>query len=127
MIGFVMMALGSYRFAMSTGGFQTFKRNSAWRWPSQDRIGARPARQFLGPGDDKITIAGTIFPHFRGGLRQVDAMRAQAGLGRPLNLVDGTGEYFGLFCITGIEEGKEAFLSDGAPRKIDFSIDLEAY
>lgn len=127
MIGFVMLALGGYRFAVTSGGYERLRRKTAWRWPSQELIGVRAQRQFLGPGDDTVTIDGVIFPHFRGGLRQVPLMRAQAGRGVPLNLTDGLGEYWGQYVITSIEEGKEAFLSDGMARKIDFSIELEAY
>lgn len=127
MIGFVMLALGGYRFAVTSGGYERMKRKTAWRWPGQDLIGARPQKQFMGPGEDSITIEGTIFPHFRGGLRQVPMMRAEAGRGVPLNLTDGLGDYWGRYVITSIEEGKEAFLGDGAPRKIDFTIELEAY
>lgn len=122
-----MMALGAYRFAVTTGGYERLQRSTSWRWPTQERIGSAPAHQFMGPGTDKLTISGVIFPHFRGGLRQVDAMRAQAGRGQPLNMVDGTGVNWDRWVVMSIEEGKEAFMSDGAARKIDFSVELEKY
>lgn len=123
----VLLALGAYRFAVSNGAYQKFDRTSAWRWPSTDRIGVAPAPQYVGPGDDTITIDGVIFPHFRGGLRQIDQMRAQAGLGMPLPLVSGYGRYFGVYVIEKIKETQESLMSDGAPRKIEFQIELKAY
>ncbi|KRR21719.1 phage tail protein [Bradyrhizobium retamae] len=123
----VLLALGAYRFAVSNGAYQKFDRTSSWRWPSTERIGMAPAPQYVGPGDDTITIDGVIFPHFRGGLRQIDQMRAQAGLGMPLPLVSGYGRYLGVYVIEKIRETQDVLMSDGAPRKIEFQIELKAY
>lgn len=70
-----MMALGPYRFSLSTAAFQELEHTSAWRWPSIERIGQRPALQYVGPGEDTIRMRGTIYPHFRGGLGQLSEMR----------------------------------------------------
>jgi uncharacterized protein len=123
----VLLALGAYRFSVATGSYQKFDRTSEWRWPATERIGMAPAKQYVGPGEDSITIDGVIYPHYRGGLRQIDFMRAQAGLGQPLPLVTGFGKYLGNWCIEKIKESQDALMSDGAPRKIEFTIDLGAY
>lgn len=123
----VLLALGAYRFSINTGAYQKFDRTSEWRWPTTDRIGAAPAAQYVGPGNDTISLDGVIYPHYRGGLRQVDQMRAQAGLGKPLPLTTGFGRYLGMYVIEKIKESNETLMSDGAPRKIEFSIDLKAY
>jgi phage protein U len=127
MLSYVMMALGSYRFAVTNGGFDKISRNTAWRWPALERIGQAPALQYVGPGEDKVTINGVIFPHFRGGLGQVAAMRAQAGRGSPLALVTGYGEYWGDFVILSIHETRDVLMADSAPRKIEFEIELQRY
>lgn len=124
MQGFVMMALGAYRFAVTTAGMDKIERTRKWRWASLDVIGAPPVKQFTGPGEDEVSIEGVIFPHFAGGVRQVDAMSSQAGTGQPLNLVDGMGRYWGRFAITEAKETRSVLMSDGAPRKIDFTINL---
>lgn len=126
MISTTLLALGAYRFAAGVGLNDT-DRQTEWRWQFQDVIGAPPAGQFVGPGEDCMTIRGTIYPHYRGGLGQVDQMRAQAGLGVPLILVDGTGRYYGLWAITSIQEGKTFFMPDGAPRKIEFTLQIKKY
>lgn len=126
MIGTTLFALGAYRFAAGVGLADT-DRQTEWRWASQDVIGAAPALQYIGPGEDCMTLRGTIYPHFRGGLGQVDAMRAQAGLGVPMVLIDGTGRYYGEWVITSIQEGKSVLMSDGAPRKIEFTVQLKKY
>ncbi|MGJ4961342.1 MULTISPECIES: phage tail protein [unclassified Bradyrhizobium] len=123
----VMLALGAFRFSVSTAAYQKFERSSEWRWPATDRIGMAPAKQYVGPGEDTITVDGVIFPHYRGGLRQMDMMRAQAGLGQPLPLITGFGRYLGFYCIEKVKESMETFMSDGAPRKIEFTVELGAY
>ncbi len=122
-----MMGLGDFRFCLDTAAHQELERNSAWRWPSVERIGARPALQYVGPGEDKITMRGTIYPHFRGGLGQVSAMREQAAKGLPLLMIDGTGRVWGKYVITDIREGQSTFFSNGMPRKVDFDLSLSMY
>lgn len=124
---YVMMALGPYRFSLSTAAFQDLERTSAWRWPSVDRVGARPALQFVGPGEDRVSMRGTIYPHFRGGIDQVTRMREAAAMGTPHRLVDGTGRDWGKYVITEVRETQTVFFSNGTPRKIDFDISMSMY
>jgi len=123
----VMMALGTFRFGVNAAAYQSFKRSASFRWEKVDRAGRAPALQFLGPDAQEITLEGVIYPAFKGGLRQVEGMRAVAGLGQPLMLVDGLGWIWERWAITSVEEHKSVFLADGAPRKIEFSLSLRAY
>lgn len=124
---FVMMALGEFRFGLDTAAYQELSRSNSWRWPSVDRIGARPAVQFAGPGEETISMTGQVYPHFRGGLGQIAAMRAEADKGKPLLMVDGTGQVWGKYVITDIRETQKTFFSNGAPRCQDFDLSLQAY
>lgn len=126
-LSLVMMALGAFRFGISRANYQTFTRSASWRWEEQPRLGRRPALQYLGPGAEEITLEGVIYPHFKGGLRQVELMRLQASAGQPLILVDGMGWVWDRWVITGVEERKSLFMADGAPRKIEFTTTLKAY
>lgn len=118
------MALGPYRFSVATAAYQQLERSSSWRWAAVDRVGARPVQQYIGPGDDTITLDGTIYPYYSGGLGQVSEMRALAGGGESLLMVDGTGRVWGKFCITEVRETQTTFFAGGQPRKIDFTISL---
>lgn len=123
----IMMALGAFRFGVNTASYQSSRQVAAFRWAKLDRIGRAPAMQFLGPDAPQMTLEGVIYPHFRGGLRQVEAMRAVAGLGEPMMLVDGLGWVWQRWAITAVEERKDTFMADGAPRRIAFSLSLQAY
>lgn len=123
----VMMALGVFRFGVSGGAHQKLQQAAKYRWAKVDRIGREPALQFLGPDTQELTLEGVIYPHYSGGLRQVDLMRAQAGLGMPMMLVDGMGFVWKRWSIVAVNERKSFFMADGAPRKIEFTIQLKAY
>ena len=58
----MLMALGQFVFGLDTLAFDTLRRATAWRHPSNSRVGAMPARQSLGPGDDTITLSGVLAP-----------------------------------------------------------------
>lgn len=123
----MMLALGPYRFSLNTSAYQTLKRSSEYRWPSLERIGQEPLLQALGQGSDRIDLDGVIYPHFRGGLGQINAMRDSASRQEPLMLINGLGEVLGRFVIAQIEETQNTFLPDGVPRKIEFRLSLERY
>src|SRR5690606_33179058 len=95
----VMMALGDYRFSIDTAAYDQVTRSFEYRWQQQDRIGRKPAQQYLGEGAETVEFMGTVYPHFRGGLGQVEAMRAEAAKGEPLLLVDSNGIPWGTYAI----------------------------
>lgn len=127
LISTVMMALGGFRFGVGASTYQSFRRAASFRWEKVDRAGRKPAMQFLGPDAEEITLEGVIYPHFKGGLHQVDLMRLAAQQGEPLILVDGLGWVWERWVIASVDETKSVFLPDGAPRKIEFSLRLRSY
>lgn len=121
----MMMVLGTFVFSLSTLAYQQLQRSSSWRHASSDRVGARAARQFVGPGDDSIELSGLLAPELTGSTISLEILRFMADEGRPLPLVDGTGTVYGAFVIEGLQETKTLFFSDGAARRIEFQITLQ--
>lgn len=62
----VMLALGAYRFSLSTSAYQVLERSADWRWPQHDLIGKTPSRQYVGPGRQYMKLEGLILPHYKG-------------------------------------------------------------
>ncbi|WOD12776.1 phage tail protein [Pseudomonas sp. NyZ704] len=121
----MMMAMGLYIFSLSTAAYQQLQRQTSWRHPANSRIGAMPARQYLGKGDDTITLSGLIMPELTGERVSLDALRLMANTGKAWPLVEGTGRLYGLWIIESINETNTLFFADGAPRRIDFSLTLQ--
>ena len=122
-----LLALGDYRFAIDTAAYQTLKRRQSYRWQSQERLLRSPAQQFVGLGEDTISLSGTIYPHYHGGLGQLNNLRKQAEMGGPLLLVDGLGFVWGQWIIVNIEETQSYLQSSGQPLKQTFQLQLQHY
>ena len=122
-----MMRLGSYAFSLDSAAYARLERSTAYRWAAQERHGREAALQFLGPGEDTLSLPGTVYPHFRGGLGQVDDMRALAALGEPQLLVDGLGHIHGRWVVQSVAETREVLFADGMPRRIEFTLGLRYY
>lgn len=120
----IMMALGLYVFGLYTVPYQQLQRQMSWRHPSVSRVGKRPARQFIGPGDDTITLSGVLFPEITGGKVSLAALKSMADEGMAWPLIEGTGIFYGLFVIEELSETDSFFFADGSPRKIEFSLKL---
>lgn len=123
----IMMMLGSFQFCILTAAYQELNRHSEYKWPSQHRFGQRPSSQFVGIGEETITLAGIIYPEYRGGFQQVEQMRSMAGRGQPLLLVDGLGKLWGRWVIESIDEKQSLFAAFGAPRKQEFNLQLRRF
>lgn len=120
----MMMCLGQFVFSLSTLAYQGFQRQTQWRHPSNSRVGARPARQYAGPGDDNITLQGLLAPELTGSIDSLDKLREMADTGSAWPLVEGTGRVYGLYAIESMSEGRTLFFKDGAARRIEFTVNL---
>lgn len=120
----MMMILGLFPFGMKTTPYQQLQKQMSWRHPSTSRVGARPARQFVGPGDTTIALSGVLYPELTGGKISLMALEMMADTGKAWPLIEGTGLYYGLFVIEEMSQTDSVFFPDGAPRKIEFSMKL---
>ncbi|WP_430735371.1 phage tail protein [Halodesulfovibrio aestuarii] len=128
-----MMKLGEYVFSLDTAVYQSMSRTSKYNWAEQARIGRTPSLQYTGTGADTLSLPGIIFPTFKGKLRQLEAMRAEAEKGTPLLLIDLYGlnkvnrNVLGYWCITSVKEKTSDYLAGGIPQKIEFTLDLKYF
>lgn len=124
MQGSMLMAVGQFVFGLSTLAYEEIKRSNTWRHPSSSRVGARPARQFVGVGDDTITLSGWVAPELVGTHASVAELRAMADTGQAWALVSGTGEVFGQYVIESLNETGTLLAANGKPRRIAFDLQL---
>lgn len=121
----MMLALGMFIFSLPTLAYQELQRQTEWRHASNNRVGAAPARQFLGRGDDSITLPGILMPELAGSTLSLDALRLMANTGKAWPMVEGSGRIYGLWVIKSLSETKTIFFRDGTPRRIEFTLSLE--
>ena len=119
-----MMVYGMFVFGLRTLPYQSLQQQIGWRHPSTSRVGMRPARQFLGPDEEPVTLSGVLLPEFTGGQMSIDQLRAMGDQGGAWPLIDGTGTLYGLYVLEKIELTKTVFFADGVARRIEFTITL---
>ena len=121
----MMMALGMFVFSLETLAYQEFQRQTEWRHGSTSRIGTNPARQYMGRGDDSITLPGVLLPALAGTQLSLDTLRTMADTGKAWPLVEGTGKIYGTWIIESLSETRTLFFRDGQARRIEFTLTLK--
>lgn len=79
----------AYYFNLDTAAFDELRRQTAFCWAPRERLTRSIAQQAVGQGDDKITLKGAVFPGFKGGLGQLQALRSIGRGLQPLGLTTG--------------------------------------
>ncbi|WKL55998.1 phage tail protein [Asticcacaulis sp. ZE23SCel15] len=97
----------------------------SWRHAQTDRFMARPALQYVGPGEETITLSGALFGGVIGNYGAIEQVRELADTGDAYTMVSGTGEVLGEWIILSLEEKRSNFFVDGMHRKADFTIELK--
>lgn len=120
-----MLSLGLFIFGFDTIAYQELSRRTDWRHAANERLGARPAYQFLGPGLDTISLPGVLMPELTGPNMSIQQIRDMAAPGDAYPLVQSDGSVIGQYMITAVDERKSVFLPGGGARRIDFVIELE--
>ncbi|EYT17877.1 MULTISPECIES: phage tail protein [Acinetobacter] len=121
----MLMCLGQFPFTTDTLTFTEIQRQRSWQYADNAVAKGRKKRQFIGPGDDIITLPGVIYQEYGFGNRfSIDELASMADSGQGFVLVDGSGYLYGVYTIDNIDETKQVLLFNGVPRKVDFTIKL---
>lgn len=119
-----LMALGMFVFEIGTLAFDELQHKLDWRHARSARVGTRDATQFVGVGDETISLSGAVYTEIADGRVSLDDLRAMGNEGEALPLVDGSGRVYGNFVMVALDARHTALLADGSPRRIDFGLDL---
>jgi len=121
----MLLSLGLFVFEINSTAFQQLQHATAQRWSTNNRVGSRPNYQYLGPGEESITLEGTLYPQFTGGLSDLSMLKQMAASGKAYLLISGNGRIHGLWFIESISETHTQFLDNGQPRKIGFTLTMK--
>ncbi|ODN41544.1 phage tail protein [Piscirickettsia litoralis] len=119
-----MLGLGDFRFSLDTAAFQELSHKLTVNIATLKRLKKKDRAQFISAGAETLSLSGVVYPHFRGGLEQIKHMRTMAKSGKPLLLVEGTGDSLGEFFIKSVDEKNTVFSAEGVPKKKEFSLEL---
>lgn len=120
-----LMTLGMFVFSIDTALYETLTRSREWRHATAERFGARAAAQYVGPGNDNVSIAGLIVPEIAGRYSALETLADMAAAGETYPLMDGLGRILGHYRIVRIDEDHAVIMAGGIPRNVAFRIELE--
>ena len=121
----MMMIYGMFVFQLSTLPHQQIQQSRNWRHVKNERINRSASWQYIGAGDDTITLSGLLYPEITGGEVSLTALTSQAYVGRPWPLIDGVGQIYGMYVITGLNTTRSELHRYGRARKIEFTVTFE--
>ncbi|HBQ4877912.1 TPA: phage tail protein [Escherichia coli] len=118
----MMMIYGMFVFQLSTLPHQQIQQSRNWRHVKNERINRSASWQYIGAGDDTITLSGLLYPEITGGEVSLTALTTQAYAGRPWPLIDGVGQIYGMYVITSLQTTRSELDRYGRARKIEFTV-----
>lgn len=121
----MMMVYGMFVFELKTLPHQQLQQNKSWRHVKNERINRSASWQYIGAGEDQITLSGVLYPEITGGEVSLTVLTTQAYTGRPWPLIDGTGQIYGMYVITGLQTTRSELDRYGKAKKIEFSIGFQ--
>ena len=134
---FVPLMFGDLTFGVDTLAFNSLKKTFGGTLSQLERLRGQPSLHFTGRPARKVTLAGTLFPtrllsepETEDGAAKIvgradlETLRALAESGESRWLVAGNGEVFGKFAIESLDEDESAWLEEGTPLRINFTISL---
>ncbi|EIW9279102.1 phage tail protein [Klebsiella pneumoniae] len=120
----MMMVYGMFVFTLRTIPYQQLQQSQEWRHVKNERVNQSAGWQYIGPGDDTITLSGVLYPEITGGNLSLAALRTIGFTGRPWPLIEGDGRIYGMYVLARLEEGRTEFDRYGNAKKIEFTLTL---
>lgn len=99
-------------------------RESGYDFAEHPVVGAQPPLEATGPGQDRITLIGRLFPLKLGGLTHLEALRKLAEAQSAQPLMRGDGVAHGWRVISGLSERASYLDSRGVGQLIEFEAEF---
>ncbi|MCI2970109.1 phage tail protein [Klebsiella quasipneumoniae] len=121
----MMMVFGLFVFELRTLPYQQLQLSHNWRHVKNDRVGRSAKWQYVGAGENQLTLGGLLYPEITGGNLSLGAVSTMAYAGLAWPLIDGVGSIYGMYVITGLQETHQEFDRYGKAKKIGFTLSLQ--
>jgi uncharacterized protein len=108
----MLMALGPLSFEVLPLNATETQRVATGGWVDKPVVGRRPVLEWMGDGQDEMTIIAKLFPAKFGGLSSLAVVDAMRSSGMPHFLVRGDGTPLGWYAVITMTE-KSTYLDQG--------------
>ena len=119
-----LMQLGAVTFSLRPINTHEYSVSSATEFAQKPVVGARQPYEWVGEGDQKMTISGMMLPKHLGGLNEMAVIHTMRESGIAQLLLRGDGKVLGWFLIESVDETSTNLDADGVGFQIEFSITL---
>lgn len=93
---------------------------TATDWARKEIAGSGVHREWVGEGDEEITLRGRVFPHRLGGLKEIALLESFRRAGRAEQLLRGNGDVLGWYVLERISRLHRSLAADGVGQHIQF-------
>ena len=121
----MMMVFGLFVFELRTLPYQQLQLSRNWRHVKNDRVGRSAKWQYVGAGENQLTLGGLLYPEITGGNLSLGAVSTMAYAGLAWPLIDGVGSIYGMYVIKVLQETHQEFDRYGKAKKIEFTLSLQ--
>lgn len=127
----MLMAWGTITFEVYPLNIGEVDHTTATDWSKKEIAGASIYREWVGEGDETISLRGKVFPHFmastgympderRGGFSDLDLIENRRRLGQAHILIRGDGWNLGWYVIERFSRGHTFLGSQGVGQQVAF-------
>lgn len=120
----MLMIYGQTPFMAKDVPFDRLERDRQWNWASNNRVNNTPAYQYIGKGEESISLSGILMPEYTAGALSLENFRKMADQGMPFLLMTGYGQVYGYYFLDSIKETHSEYEGSGIAQKIEFSLSL---
>lgn len=100
------------------------ERDGATDYAKKELLGRLPGREYVGEGDETLTLKGQVLPTKIGGLGEIEALHGLRRAGEQIMVVRGDGAVLGWFAVENVKESHEHLGADGVGQVVKHEIKL---
>jgi len=101
-----------------------FDRTASADLVSKAVMGGLQPSEFMGEGDDDLTITGQLLPFKTGGLAEFDVLDEMRRTGARFPVMRGDGKRLGTYAITNLSERHDELMRSGVGFTVKYSVSL---
>jgi phage protein U len=116
----LLYSWGPLQFTVWPLNIHQAQHQTASDWAKKEIVGAAIYREWVGEGDEQISVRGRLFPYRIGGLRNLEALETMRREGITALLVRGDGAILGWYICEKLARQHSFLGPEGVGKQLDF-------
>lgn len=121
----MLYMIGTLSFDTRPFNADEFERTATADLAEKPVIGGFAPSEFMGEGEDQITLSGQLLPSKIGGLTEIEVADTMRKAGARVPVMRGDGKRLGTYSIINIREKHKHLLRNGVGFTVNYSIKLK--